>query len=93
VAADERQRLETLVRAQTAERPIWEIAGTCVSEIALRERLAQLKIEVTPDVGAALMATAMLLAEDAPEFGGDCRDMLAEVAQLGLALLSDANLP
>jgi hypothetical protein len=93
MAGDERRQLETLVRAQTAERPIWEIAGTCVSEIALRERLAQLSIEVTPDIAAALMATAMLLAEDAPEFGGDSRDTLAEVAQLGLALLGDADHP
>jgi hypothetical protein len=86
---DERQQLVTVVEALAAERAIWQIAGTCVMERALRERLAILGIEVTPDLGAALMATAMLLAEEAPEFGGDCRDALGEIAQLGLALLAD----
>jgi hypothetical protein len=33
------------------------------------------------------MALAMLLAEKAPEWGGDCRDTLNEIAQLGLSLL------
>jgi hypothetical protein len=33
------------------------------------------------------MAVAMLVAEHTPEWGGDCRDALAEIAQLGLSLL------
>jgi hypothetical protein len=89
LVGDERERLVTVVRALADDRAIWEIAGTCVLETTLRERLAVLGIEVTPDLGAALMAVAMLLAEEAPEFGGDCRDALCEIAQLGLALLAD----
>ena len=48
-------------------------------------------IEPSPDLSVALMALAMLLAENAPEWGGDARDVLGEVAQLGLALLGDAD--
>lgn len=48
-------------------------------------------MEVTPDVSVALMAVAMLLAEKAPEFGGDSRDALGEIAQLGLSLLADGD--
>jgi len=33
----------------------------------------------------------MLLAEKAPEWGGDCRDALGEIAQLGLSLLVDTE--
>jgi hypothetical protein len=37
------------------------------------------------------MAVAMLLAEKSPEFGGDCRDALGEIAQLGLSLLAEGG--
>ena len=39
----------------------------------------------------AFMAVAMLLAEHAPEWGGDCRDALAEIAQLGLSMLIEGE--
>ena len=45
------------------------------------------EIEATPELAAGLMATAQLLAERSPEWGGDARDTLAEVAVLGLRLL------
>jgi hypothetical protein len=53
----------------------------------LRERLAGLGVDTTPDVGAALMAAAMLIAEGSAEFGGDYRDALGDLAAVGLELL------
>lgn len=87
--ADERDNLTELIRAQLAERDVWEVASTHILCVELQERLASLGVEVTPDVSVALMAVAMLLAERAPEWGGDCRDTLGEIAQLGLRLLVD----
>jgi hypothetical protein len=87
--ADERANLTDLIRAQLAERDVWEVASTHVLCVELRDRLALLGVQVTPDVGVALMAVSMLLAEKAPEWGGDARDTLGEIAQLGLRLLAD----
>jgi hypothetical protein len=78
-----------MIRSQLAERDVCDVAGTWLLEVELRERLGALGVEVTPDVSVTLMAVAMLLAEKAPEFGGDCRDALGEIAQLGLSLLAD----
>lgn len=86
---DDRANLTELIRAQLAERDVWEVASTHVLCVELRDRLAALGVEVTPDVSVALMAVAMLLAEKAPEWGGDCLDTLGEIAQLGLRLLAD----
>lgn len=86
---DERANLTELIRAQLAARDVWEVASTHILCVELRDRLGLLGVEATPDVGVALMAVAMLLAEKAPEWGGDVRDMLGEVAQLGLRLLAD----
>jgi hypothetical protein len=86
---DERANLTELIRAQLAERDVWEVASTHILCVELRERLAALGVQATPDVSVALMAVAMLLAERAPEWGGDCRDTLGEIAQLGLRLLAD----
>jgi hypothetical protein len=88
---DARADLTELIRTQLAERDICDVAGTCVLEVELRERLATLGVEPTPDLSVALMAVAMLLAEKTPEFGGDCRDALGEIAQLGLSLLMEGE--
>ena len=72
---------------QLAARDVCDVAGTYLLEVEFRERLAALRVDVDQDVSVALMAVAMLLAEKAPEWGGDCRDALGEIAQLGLALL------
>jgi hypothetical protein len=82
-----REQVAAAVRLQTVGQPVWEAAEACVVEVQLRERLAALGIAATPDIAVAMMATALLLAEHAPEFGGDSRDTLGLVAQLGLALL------
>ena len=90
----DRSALTSLIRSQLEERDICDRAGTCVLEGELRERLAAVAVEPDPNIGVALMAVAMLLAEHAPEWGGDSRDALAEVAQLGLSLLlSTEELP
>jgi hypothetical protein len=86
---DARGDLTEMIRSQLAERDVCDVAGTWLLEVELRERLGALGVEVTPDVSVTLMAVAMLLAEKAPEFGGDCRDALGEIAQLGLSLLAD----
>lgn len=83
----ERDNLTELIRTQLASRDVCEVAGTYLLEVEMRERLAALGVEATADLSVALMAVAMLLAERTPEWGGDCRDALAEIAQLGLSLL------
>lgn len=88
---DARSQLTELIRSQLLERDVCDVAGTVVLEVELRERLAVLGVEPTPDLSVALMALAMLLAERAPEFGGDCRDTLGEIAQLGLSLLVEGE--
>ena len=85
---DARAQLTDLIRSQLDERDVCDVAGTYLLEVELRERLAVLGVEPTPDLSVALMALAMLLAEKAPEWGGDARDTLGEIAQLGLALLT-----
>ena len=76
---------------QLEERDVCEVAGTYLLQVELRERLAVVGVEPSPDISVALMALAMLLAERAPEWGGDSRDTLAEIAQLGLSLLTDGE--
>jgi len=89
--SDARGDLTELIKSQLAERDVCDVAGTYLLEVELRERLAVLGVEVTPDMSVALMAVAMLLAEKSPEFGGDCRDALGEIAQLGLSLLAEGG--
>jgi hypothetical protein len=88
---DARADLTDLIRNQLAERDVCDVAGTYLLEVELRERLALLGVEASPDVSVALMAVAMLLAEKSPEFGGDARDALGEIAQLGLSLLLEGD--
>jgi hypothetical protein len=89
--SDARSDLTELIKSQLAERDVCDVAGTYLLEVELRERLAVLGVEITPDMSVALMAVAMLLAEKSPEFGGDCRDALGEIAQLGLSLLAEGG--
>ena len=86
----ERVGLTTVVRANAAEMEAWQAAELHLLHQALRERLADLGVSLTPDVALALMATATLLAPTTPEWGGDVRCTLGEIALLGLRLLEDA---
>ncbi len=81
------EKLAAIVARQASTMAAWEDAELHVLEVVLRERLCALRITLTPDVGAVLMAVAQLLAERPPEWGGDARDTLAEIAVLGLRLL------
>ncbi|HEX3622130.1 MAG TPA: hypothetical protein VHT97_07430 [Acidimicrobiales bacterium] len=90
---DRRATLTDVVRGQLIARDICQVAGTCLLEVELRDRLGVLGVEPSADVAVALMAASMLLAELAPEWGGDCRDALGEMAQLGLCLLVDGRDP
>ena len=89
--ADARKQLTDLIREQLASRDICERAGTYLLEVELRERLALVGVDPSPDLSVALMALAMLMAERAPEWGGDCRDTLNEIAQLGLSMLMEGE--
>ena len=88
---DARAQLTELIRSQLANRDICDVAGTVVLEAELRERLAVLGVDPSPDLSVAFMALAMLLAERAPEWGGDARDTLGEIAQLGLSMLTEGD--
>lgn len=90
---DTRQRLATLVRGQASDIEAWQGAELHLLGQALRQRLAELGIADNADVAVALMATATLLGEHAPEWGGDVRCCLAEIALLGLDLLDGAQPP
>jgi hypothetical protein len=82
-----RNELETAVRAAACEAESWERAELHLLEQGFRERLALLQIDPTPDVAAALMAAACYFGEHTPEWGGDTRTTLCEIARLGLRLL------
>jgi hypothetical protein len=75
------------LRNTRADRQVWETAELHVLSVLLRERLDLLGIPPGPDAGAVLMVVTQLLCERAPEWGGDARDVLFEVALLGLDLL------
>lgn len=85
--------LITVVRRQAGTLEAWQEAELHLLGQALRERLAALGIAPTRDVAAALMATATLLGEHTPEWGGDVRGSLAEIALLGLGLLEEGEAP
>lgn len=71
------------------ERTCWEQAEGHLLAAEFRERLDALGVGAGPEVAAALMAAAMLLAEGTEEWGGDARDAMGNLAALGYALLED----
>lgn len=80
-------RLVNRVQAQEADLEAWQAAELHLLVQALRRRLEGLGVPVTPELGVALMAVATLLGDHAPEWGGDVRGSLGEIALLGLHLL------
>ena len=79
--------LVAAVAAYTEGAETWERAELHLLERAFRQRLAEIGIEPSAEAAVTLMAAAVLLAEHTPDFGGDARDVLGELAQLGLRLL------
>lgn len=77
--ADDRDSLTMMVRAQAVELEVWQAAELHLLEQAFRARLAALGVPLTPDVAVALMATATLLGEAIPEWGGDARCALGRL--------------
>lgn len=65
----------------------WESGELYLLELAYRQRLAVLGCPPSDQLGAALMAVAQLLAERSPEWGGDARTTLCDVAVLGLRMM------
>jgi hypothetical protein len=85
-AAEQREHLVTLVRRQADETECWKRGETVLRAVDMRQRLADLGVDATPEVAASFMAAAMLLAATSDEWGGDYRDALADLAALGLEL-------
>jgi hypothetical protein len=75
--------------AQSANAECWQRAEWHLLTSAFAERLDHLGIEPTGESGAALIAAALFLAEHTAEWGGDARDALGELAQLGRSLIPD----
>lgn len=69
----------------------WEWAELHLLQKAARDKLAAVGVRPTRDVALALMAIATLLGEHAPEWGGDARAALAEVALVALDLTDDST--
>ena len=85
----QRRQLSELVAEQAAQLEAWESGELYLLELAFRERLDLLGCPPTDQLGAALMAVAQLLAERCPEWGGDARNTLCDVAVLGLRIMDD----
>lgn len=88
---EERQQLVGIVQSQMVARGPCELAEVAILGALLEERLQVVGVRACPDVAVAVMAVAMLLASEAPEFGGDARDALGAVAALGLDLLERSS--
>ena len=86
-----REALVATVAGAVDERACWERAQDHLVLSLLVSRLEELGVDVTPSVAVALMGAAMLLAEGSEEFGGDARDVLGDLAALGLGLLVAAE--
>lgn len=80
-------QLVSRVRAQALDAEAWQEAELHLLELAYRQHLEALGVTPCPELAAGLMAAATLLGEGAPEWGGDVRCTLGELAQLGLRLL------
>ncbi len=79
------------VAAYTEGAETWERAELHLLEQAFRHRLSEIGVRPGPEAAVTLMAAAVLLTEYTPDFGGDARDVLGELAQLGLRLLGDPD--
>ena len=86
-----REALVATVSGAVDERACWERAQDHLALRSLTTRLGELGVDVTPSVAVALMGAAMLLAESVDEFGADARDVLGDLAALGLGLLVAAD--
>jgi hypothetical protein len=91
VTGARREALVETVAGAVDARECWARAQDHLVLGDLVSRLGELGVEVTPSVAVALMGAAMLLAEGCEDFGGDARDVLGDLAALGLGLLAEAD--
>jgi hypothetical protein len=77
------------VERQLADAECWQVAEWHLLTAAFAERLAALGIEASSETGAVLIAAALFLADETAEWGGDARDALGELAQLGRSLIPE----
>lgn len=84
-----RADLLRVVDVQTASAECWQRAEWHLLALAFRERLAALGLEASAETGLGLIAAALFLAENTTEWGGDARDALGELAQLGRDLTTE----
>jgi hypothetical protein len=75
--------------AQADDAECWKRAEWHLLGKAFEEQLARLDLDATPSAGAMLIAAALFLCEHTEEWGGDARDVLGELAQLGRSLIQD----
>ena len=80
------EELVRLARSVGQAAEPWQTAEWYLLDRAFRHHLAELGLTPGPDAGALLIAAAFFLAEHTPEWGGDARDALAELTQLGLGV-------
>lgn len=70
-----------------ASSEIWQLAEWQCLQAGFAERLARLGLDGSASAGAALIAAAMYLSERTEEWGGDARDALGDLVQLGDSLI------
>jgi hypothetical protein len=75
--------------AQAADAECWQRAEWHLLGVAFADRLVGLGLAPADGAGAALIAAALFLAEHTEEWGGDARDVLGELTQLGRSLITD----
>ena len=81
------RELAGLVEDQLADAEPWQRAELHLLDQAFRDHLVKAGIEPSPDAAVTLMAAALFLSRHTPEWGGDARDTLGELAALGLSLM------
>ena len=76
-----------LVEAQMADAEPWQTAELHLLDNAFSDHLSRSGIQPSPEAAATLMAAAVFLSIHTPEWGGEARETLGELAGLGLRLL------
>ena len=84
---DEHVALRALGACQREAAEIWQVAEWQCLAAGFADRLSALGLSPSADAGAVLIAAAMYLADRTDEWGGDARDALGDLVQLGAALL------
>ena len=86
---DRCRELARAVDCLLGEVEAWQTAELHLLEQAFRRHLSDLGLEPSAEAGATLIAAALFLAGHTPEWGGDARDSLTELAALGRRLLDE----